>query len=166
MKIVVVSDTHDNLPNFKKVCTWAGKEGVDLLIHCGDVTRVSTWEEATAPFSGDFRIVLGNADKGFSWNLKKKEKGFEGKVFSKYGEVEVEGGKIGFTHFPEFARDLACKGEHSIVFHGHTHKPWIKKRKGVRLVNPGNLAGIGCRPTFCYFSPEEERLELKLLKNL
>ena len=46
MKIVVVSDTHGNLPNFKKAVSWAEGKSVKLLIHCGDVETPQVFEEA------------------------------------------------------------------------------------------------------------------------
>lgn len=166
MRIVVLSDSHDNLPNFKKAVSWAEEKETDLLLHCGDVTRVSTWEQAAGDFPGSFRLALGNADRGFSWKGKRKEKKFEDKVFLRSGEVETEGGKIAFTHFPEEAESLAEKGNYGIVFYGHTHKPWIREKGGTKLVNPGNIGGVGYPSTFCFLDSESLKMELKVLNNL
>lgn len=162
----MVSDSHDRTDNFRKAVLWAEKKGTDLFIHCGDITRVSTWEKAMAGFSGESRISLGNADPVLAWKKKKKEKKFETRVFSDFGEVEAGGGKIAFTHSPKKARALAEKGKYQIIFYGHTHKPWMEEEKGVKLLNPGNLAGSGFPATFCYFFPEQQRLRLKSLRNL
>jgi len=166
MKIIVVSDTHNNLPNFKKATVWAEKQNVELLIHCGDVTSVQVFERAIADFSGNFLLSLGNADKGFNWENAATREKFKNKIFSDFGEISANKGKIAFTHFPNRARELAKTKNYEIVFYGHTHKPAIGELYGAKMINPGTLGGIYFPPTFCFFSPEDKILELKLLKDL
>lgn len=157
MKIVILSDTHDRTDNFRKALTWAQDNSVELVIHCGDVSRPSTLKECLSAFKGRFVMCLGNADVRTGW---------EGPVEAEYGELTVDGVDVAFTHFDDRAGRLAERGDYDIVFHGHTHKPWIRGVEGVQVVNPGNLAGFGYEPTFAFWDTEEGSFELKVLNEL
>ena len=67
MKIAIISDTHDNLPNFKKAIDWIKKQGIKTIIHCGDVACPETLDSALTDFSGQVFVSLGNADVGHGW---------------------------------------------------------------------------------------------------
>ncbi len=166
MKIVILSDSHDNLPNFKKAACWAEKNKAELLLHCGDVCRPSTLKKALEGFSGQFKVCLGNADEGFFWEEKKRENDWEGKIFNDWSSEKVGEVEFAFTHFKKRAKRLAREKNFDFIFYGHTHKPWKEKFKGSVLVNPGNVAGITYPATFAFFNVQTGRLELKMLRNL
>ena len=184
MKIAIVSDTHDNLPNFKKAVDWIKEQGIEIIIHCGDVACPETLDSILANFSGQFFISLGNADVGHSWEkyLPAGRQVLSVVVahFKETGKVKIDGKNIGFCHFPGIAKGLAKSGEppttlpsgkvvggkYDLVFYGHTHKPWKEKIGDCRLVNPGNLAGSFFKPTFAVFDTETNNLELKILQQL
>ena len=52
MKIAIVSDTHNNWPNFKKAIDWIKKEKISLILHCGDISSQETINEAKKLFEG------------------------------------------------------------------------------------------------------------------
>ena len=52
MKIAIISDTHDNLANFKKAISLIKKEKIKILIHCGDIFEPETIKEALKDFPG------------------------------------------------------------------------------------------------------------------
>ena len=61
MRIGVVSDTHNNLANCRKIVALFNEAEVDLVIHTGDVTQAKTIEvfgELSMPMIG----VFGNND--------------------------------------------------------------------------------------------------------
>ena len=39
MKIAIISDTHNNWPNFKKAIEWIKKEKIKLILHCGGYSK-------------------------------------------------------------------------------------------------------------------------------
>jgi len=170
MKIAIISDTHDNLPNFKKAVDWIKEQGIETVIHCGDVACPETLDYALADFSGQVFISLGNADIGHGWEECATPPACRqaGGVahFKGAGKIKIDGKNIGFCHFPERGKDLAKSGRYDLVFYGHTHKPWEQEINGCRLVNPGNLAGILFKPTFAVFDIETNNLELKILQHL
>ncbi len=163
MKIGVISDTHDNLANFRKAVDFLEKEGISLIFHCGDIANPKTLEKALEGFSGKLKGVLGNADNIYQFSLKDYQSS-KTEVFEKTGELEREGKKIAFTHYPWEGKKLAESGKYDLVFYGHTHRPSQKKVKNCLLVNPGNAAGIIFRPSFAVYDPKEDKLELKLIK--
>ena len=62
MRIGVVSDTHNNLKNVRRIVELFNAAGVDRVIHTGDITQAKTIEvfsQLDAPMSG----VFGNNDQ-------------------------------------------------------------------------------------------------------
>ena len=62
MLVGVVSDTHNNIKNIKKIIYLFNKEKVDLVIHTGDISKASTLEifsNLNSPLVG----VFGNNDR-------------------------------------------------------------------------------------------------------
>lgn len=166
MRLAIISDSHDNIPNMEKTLTWINQNNVELIIHCGDLAAPSMLTKVIAPkFSGEVHFVHGNVgDPEF---LEKSARDFLNvKVHGVVGQIEVDGKKIAFTHFPEKALELAKKDEFDLVFYGHTHKPWEEKIGRTRLVNPGTLAGMFYRATFAVYDTKSDRLGLKILDQI
>lgn len=168
MRLAIISDTHDQLPNFRKAIDWIEKDKIKTIIHCGDIFTPGFLKEAIDNFSGKVHLVFGNTDEECYFTDKiDRENQFSNAVFyGEKGEIKIGGKNIAFVHFPEFARGLAATGKYDLVFYGHTHKPWEEKIAGCRLVNPGNLAGIFYKATFAVYDFENEKLELKILEKL
>ena len=155
MRIAVISDSHDNLPNLKKTLDFIKKEKIKVIIHCGDISTPETLEEIAKNFKGKIHYVFGNADKG-KFEEDKKE----------FGEIKIAGKKIAFCHFPALAQKLADSQNYDIIFYGHTHKPWKQAISKTQLINPGNLAGLWYKATFAVYDPKTKKLELKILEKL
>lgn len=164
MKIAIISDSHDNLANFKKAMSLIKKRKIRVVIHCGDVCAPATLREILREFSGEFHLVFGNVD-GDHFRLTKMafEEFPQLKIWGEFGELEIEGKKIAFCHFPRFAKGLSAEQTYDLVFYGHSHKPWIQTIGKTRLVNPGNLAGLFYKATFAIYDTKTDKLELKIL---
>ena len=62
MRIGVVSDTHNNLKNVRKIVALFNAHGVDRVIHTGDISQAKTLDvlaDLDAPLFG----VFGNNDQ-------------------------------------------------------------------------------------------------------
>lgn len=137
MKLGIMSDSHDNIPNVKLAVELFNKHGVDLVVHAGDFI---------APFAIDSlaeldcRVVgvFGNND-GERIVLAKK---FEliGEVHPNLASATLGEKNIAVMHFPELAIPIAKSGDYDIVVYGHTHKIDIQKEKSL-LLNPGETGG-------------------------
>ena len=167
MKIAIISDSHDNIANFKKAVSFIEKQKIKTIIHCGDVTTPKTLKNGFEGFSGKVHLVWGNVDKDhFKTNQDFSEEFPQINFWGNVGEIEINKKKITFCHFPEVARALAKTGKHNLVFYGHTHKPWEEKINGVEVINPGNLTGIMYKATFAIYDIKENKAELKILEKL
>ena len=124
MKVAIMSDTHDNVPNLEKALKWINKKNIDLIIHCGDLCAPTMIIEVMGPkYSGPIHMVFGNVEDRDL--LPKVIKDFPNiKHYGDVGEFEINKKRIGFVHFPDKAKEMAQSGKYDYVFHGHTHKPW------------------------------------------
>jgi len=170
MKIIIVSDTHNNWENFKKTIEWANKENIKLILHCGDISTEEIIKQSEKFFNGEIKYVRGNADVDLLDlpDFQKIEISIEKESLSRTNFK-----KIGFVHFPNEAKKMAQSGEYDIIFYGHTHKAWDEKiicsstnRSYCHIINPGELAGQFYKPTFAVYNIKEEKLELKILEKL
>lgn len=158
MKIAIISDTHNNMANFRKAIDWIKKEKIQLILHCGDISSQETIDEATKYFKeGEIKFAKGNAD----WDLNLPEK----------IELNFNGKKIAFCHFPDLAKKLAQSKKFDLVFYGHTHRAWDEKVAcpaggECHMINPGELVGQFYKPTFAVYDAATGELELKILERL
>jgi len=118
VKIGVISDTHDSLP--EKVVK--AMRNVDEIWHLGDVTQpwiLDSLEELQVPVY----VVAGNCDQNSGWPeiLKLKRMGVT----------------FLLVHIPLY---LALEGV-DVLLHGHTHVPRDEIVGGCRFINPGAVAG-------------------------
>lgn len=167
MKIAIISDTHDNLATLKKAIDWINKNGIEQIIHCGDIASFETLQELSGLCAGEIQLVFGNLDDDYSLSETLKNHPLANVIaYRKIGAIDINGKKIAFTHFPRLAEDLAKGEKYDIVFYGHTHKPWEEKVDSARLINPGNLAGQFYKSSFATYDTATDQLELKILENL
>ena len=152
MKIAIIADTHNNWGNFEKAIEWIKKEKIKLILHCGDICNQEMIDNSIKLFNGDIRFVKGNGDHGLDLPDKM--------------ELEFNGKKIAFTHFPDIAKKLSQSGKFNMVFYGHTHRPWDEKVGETHMINPGELAGQFYKPTFAVYDTKTNSLELKILEKL
>lgn len=162
MKIAIISDTHDNIPNIQKALGWINKEGIEILLHCGDISTKETMESISSSFKGKITAVFGNMDINPSkgWKFPNVQ------IFEETAEIEIGGKKIAIVHKPDKAKELALSQKYDIVFYGHTHKPWKEKIGECLLANPGNIANLFFKPSFAVYDTETGNLELKILETL
>src|SRR3989344_2243312 len=181
MKFAIVSDTHGNAANFKKVVSWLNKEDIKLILHAGDIGSPESLKESLEEFNGEFFGVFGNMDKDYKILIDEHNRtprvkieqevmkiaiGKNTKLLTNSSEL-VNGKKvIAVTHFPAEAKKLAQSGNFDLVFYGHTHMAWEEKigapaGGSCRMINPGELAGQFYKPTFAVYDTETDKLELK-----
>jgi putative phosphoesterase len=119
--IGIISDTHGLIrPETEKAL-----QGVDLIIHAGDIGGPDILEDlrAIAPVVA----VRGNMDRG-SWAGDLPE----------FEILELNGLLVYVVHdIHHLDLDPAAAGFHAVVF-GHTHSPYAVKEKGVLFLNPGS----------------------------
>jgi len=167
MRFAIVSDTHDNVRNFKKIIDFLNKEGISTILHCGDICHEAIIKEAHEHFKGVIHYVRGNGDFYLDQIPEKLELEL-GPDASEAGSAgsPVSGKKVFMSHYPDIARQAAESGKYDLVFYGHSHRPWEEKMGNCRLINPGEVAGHRYKPTFALYDTETDKLELKILEKL
>ena len=138
MKIGVVSDTHNNLKNVKKIIQIFNEKSVDRVVHTGDITTASTlslFQELTMPLFG----VFGNNDvEKSSLNEVIKGSGFTFEEASL--NLSWVNRDIVVVHDPRDIDDLDRAFQ--VALHGHTHLYRCDRPTGDQVIfNPGECAG-------------------------
>ena len=148
MRICIISDTHDNLAEVRKLVDKLNCLDCGMLIHCGDICGPGVLQEL-ARLRCEVHCCFGNMDdKG---QVSKAAAETRVRCHGEKGMLEVEGRKIGFVHLPNLAYKMAESGEFHVVFYGHTHlvnKEYIGK---TLFVNPGEIQGRKWSPSFALY---------------
>lgn len=164
MKIAIISDSHDHLDKLETFLNYLKENEIEKIIHLGDVCKKEYLETLSHNFSGEIFLVRGNADL---YDIKEIKHLANLNYCGNLGEITIDKVKIAFVHEPEKIKRLITNYQSfDFIFHGHTHKPWLKKDKNTIIANPGNLSGIGYAPTFAILETSKSNLELKLLDHL
>ncbi len=128
--IGIISDTHSLLR--QQVNTVF--QGVDLIIHAGDIGKPSVLDELGTIAS--VVTVKGNMDyEGWAHTLAKTE-------VTEIGQISV----YVLHDISRLDLDPSASGFQAVI-HGHTHIPRIKKHNGVLYINPGSAGPGSSSPT-------------------
>lgn len=138
MRIGVVSDTHNNLRNVRRIVEIFNEAGVERVVHTGDITQpkvLVALAELEAPLVG----VYGNNDQ---------ERAGLGASATELGQVFVDppyrvtwhGKRIVVVHEPPQLVRLDV-GPYELALHGHTHMRRVERERGRLVFNPGESAG-------------------------
>ena len=140
MRVAVLADTHDRLP--ESVC--AAIRGADEIWHLGDMCSpaILVTLEKIAPV----RIVRGNCDSESGWPLKL--------------DFTLAGVRFHLEHIPT-RKPPAC----DIFLHGHTHVPRDETIGGVRFLNPGCITrpNMGAPASYAWLTIDGNGLTWKIM---
>jgi putative phosphoesterase len=130
MKIGILSDTHlasiteDFKETIKRVF-----DGVDMIIHAGDITGLSVFNYLS---NWELKAVRGNMDDFDLYNLL-PEKRIENIMGKNVGIIHGKGPPRGIEEvvLREFQNV-------DLIIYGHSHVPLETKKRDVLLFNPGS----------------------------
>jgi uncharacterized protein len=155
MRILVMSDSHDNIVRLRHVLGFAKVEKFDAVIHCGDwdsPLAVSEISKSRIKLYG----VLGNADI----DNRMVQQLFE--VCEEFDEnfldLRLDNKKIGIHHFPTGLNDAILSQEYDLLFCGHSHKRKDEKYRKTRIVNVGALHRTDS-PCFVVYDTQKDKVE-------
>jgi uncharacterized protein len=163
MRIAILSDSHDHIPNLRSAVTYCNAYNVNMLIHCGDLISPFMLEELAA-FGGAVHLIYGN--NAGDQHLISRSCGTRFPAITHhglFGAVEAAGRRLAFTHYPELAVGLASRDGFDVVCCGHNHRYQVKQIGTTLLINPGELLGKDGQPGFCILecpSLEVERVDV------
>lgn len=146
LKIGVVSDTH--LSDRREIRLPAelmkGLSGVELILHAGDwiSLRVAEELEKVAPVEG----IAGNNDGP--------------DIVNRFGYkkiVSANGVRMGLIHGDGYGKTTerrafdAFEGQDiQVIVFGHSHVPYMEKKSGILLFNPGSPTDKRRQPLYSY----------------
>lgn len=144
MKIGVLSDSHDNLPNIRKAVEVFSKNGVEALIHGGDFCSPFTLAEFKPLFDKGIRMhaVFGNNDGDRV--LLVRRAGDSCTFSDGTCIVTLDSRKIVVLHYPDLGEDLFRLGAYDLVIYGHNHQVRVEGDEK-KLLNPGTCSGYLAR---------------------
>jgi len=169
MKICIVSDSHDRAPMLASAVAAAKAEGAEAVIHCGDVIAAVTLRPLL-DIGLPVHIVHGNnlGDAVAMWKMCASSDG----VLTYHGQdadLVLDGRRIFATHYPHYARGLACTGDYDVVCYGHLHEAGVVhqpniKGTGTWLVNPGTVGGLGAPATWMLADLSQFAFDIRALQ--
>lgn len=138
MKIGIISDTHDNLPQIKIAVEIFNREKVELVLHAGDFVSPFTFLEfknLNCPLKG----VFGNND-GDKLYLQEKFKVI-GEIYPAPYIVKINNKNVIMLHKEKLIDALAESQKYDIIIYGHTHQTDLRKIGKTLIINPGECGG-------------------------
>ncbi|MFN2115238.1 MAG: YfcE family phosphodiesterase [Anaerolineae bacterium] len=164
MRIVILSDIHDNVWHLAGVLTKV--QNHDAMVCCGDLCSPFVVAQLGSAFGGYCHIVFGNND-GDRFTMARvaaelSRTTLHGELF----EGELGGVRVAATHYPDIAHALAASGEYDLVCFGHTHELSVTEVGDTLLVNPGSVMGYDpaaredAPATYMVFDAETRELEV------
>ncbi|MBU0636778.1 MAG: YfcE family phosphodiesterase [Patescibacteria group bacterium] len=163
MRVIIISDIHDNLINLEKTLSWCKKNQIKELICCGDVVNSETLKYLAENFFNKIHLVKGNAELYKETEIEQYK---NINYLNLFGVIELDNKKIGIYHKPELITKIKEQENCNLIFYGHTHQPWIKEEKETIIANPGTLGGIFFKASFALWNSKTNGLELRLLELL
>jgi len=137
MKIGIMADSHDHLPNLRKALEIFQKEQCEKFLHCGDYCSpfvIKAFKEFGIPFLG----VFGNNDGELIF-LSQMAQGI-GEIKKGPIEIELAGRKIALMHEPAYISALRSSKQFDLILYGHLHQALLDPTPPV-LINPGECCG-------------------------
>ncbi len=138
MKIGVISDTHDHIPAIQEAFRFFEQQGIQTVLHLGDVISPFVIRFIREVYSGRLYAVYGNNDG---------ERLFLKAMFEKHG-AEIQVGpriltladrKIIMMHEPVAPEALATQFD--VVLYGHLHEIRNESTAKGLILNPGEACG-------------------------
>ena len=152
MVLGLVSDTH----GLVRPEIFAALEGVELILHAGDVGGRSVIDELA--IIAPVRAVYGNCDSP-------GEPGLEARL-----ALEIDGLSIHVSHGHELGAPtvgkLLTRYSADVIIFGHTHKPLIERTGSRLVVNPG-AAGprrFDLKPSVARMTVRNGRAEVEIVR--
>ena len=153
MKIVIFSDSHDNVSNLEAALSQA--QEADVLIHCGDLCSPFIVERMGSMLNGiPVHVVWGNNEGDVRLICRNAANYPNLELHGEFASLSLDGLRVAVNHYPEIARSLAASGEYDLVCYGHDHIAHHSIVSSCSLLNPGQIMGMNGKATFASFDTQ------------
>ena len=136
MRIGIISDTHDQQRNVRKAIETFQAQGVECVLHAGDITRPTTISLFAELPGSRLIAVFGNCDTD-RLALRSVVEAVGGEIHDRVYSGRIDDRAIYMTHIPDGLNHVIGSGKHDLVVYGHTHQQDIRREGKTLIVNPG-----------------------------
>lgn len=158
MLLGVLSDTHDHIPHTRKAVELFRVQGIDTVIHAGDLCSPFIVPE----FEG-FRLhtIFGNND-GDAYRILQKTAAIHAEHHGEFARLGLGGQRIGVYHGtqPDITEALLRCGLYDVIISGHTHTAFSKREGDTLWLNPGSAHGFGQAPTAAVYDTQSHKARI------
>ncbi len=149
MKVIIISDSHGNLDNVRKIME--KEKDVDRVIHLGDL--IGQDEQLKMICDCPIYAVRGNGDFWSKNPMSDTVEIGKNKIFITHGHNF--GVDFGIDRLCYAAKEQGC----NIAMYGHTHVPENSVFGGIIVVNPGSVSRprqLNHKPTYAVMKVDEK----------
>ena len=143
MKIGLLSDTHNHLPETRRALDLLVAHGARHLVHCGDAGEdVIDLLSAVCQTHGiRAHVAMGNCDRMHGEDVRFAPQP-AGIARWEMLEFTLSGKRCAVLHGDDDKQlaQAVTSGKFDYVFTGHTHRSASKQAGSTRVLNPGSLA--------------------------
>ncbi len=162
MKILVISDIHENFDNLARVLEQIPKLWVEKIFCLWDLIN---WWIARMIASQDIptHLVWWNNDWTRVAITKKFIEANNGSIVSNecFDACQVWWRNIFLTHYPLLAQSIAKSWDYDAVFYGHNHEKFNWKQETCLIFNPGEISAHKTQTcTFWVYNTETNTAEI------
>lgn len=142
MKIGLLSDTHDNLPQVEKAIKILNQTKTELVLHAGDYTSpfvIPKFKNLNCKLIG----VFGNNDGDHECLKQRFNETNNCTIKGKFAEINVDNCRIALLHGEEIEllNALANSQYFDAIVCGHSHAKKIEQKAKTLVINPGEICG-------------------------
>lgn len=162
MKILIISDIHENFDNLSRVLEKIPELWVERIFCLWDLINGWIWR-MLASQDIPTHLVWWNNDGTRVAITKKFIEANNGSVISNecFDICEIDGKRIFLTHYPLVAHSIAKSWDYDAVFYGHDHKKYTGYCDDCLLFNPGEISAHKTRTcTFWVYDTQLNTVEL------
>ena len=138
MRIIILSDIHDNLWNLAPAIQFV--QNCDALICCGDLCSPFVVDEL-AKFPKEVHIVFGNNDADLYRITSKASQEPHMHLHGELFKQVFDGKRFAVNHFDYLAKPMSRSGEFDVVCFGHNHELELSREAACLRINPGPIMG-------------------------
>ncbi|MBW2091290.1 MAG: YfcE family phosphodiesterase [Deltaproteobacteria bacterium] len=162
MKFAVISDSHGETDNVRRLAERLALSGIKLALHLGD-----DYDDADVLYEAGFEVkkVPGVFSDYY------QDPAIPNRLLTQIGSLKVLLTHADAPHENDRPEDkdpaeLAGEEKPDIVLFGHTHLPAIEEREGILWINPGHLKTSdkkGAPPSYALIDAEPSPVRIQIL---
>lgn len=164
MKVAILSDSHDQKENLLQALKLIDTQKITTALFAGDFCAPSVIKHCFGQFPHiTMHTVFGNND-GDRYRMATVGADFPNMAHhGEYMSLELDGKRIGMTHYPFYGEAMAKSGDFDLVVFGHDHHARFMTYGDCLAVNPGSILGDRHAPSFALYDTVQHKAVLHTL---